>query len=302
MNDKPSDDVKVGPWARKKLDALGRCLDYYTTALKNQTYWCRETIFVDAFAGPGQARIRKNQTERSLFDEFEGQSDPEANQLISGSPRVALEITTPFSRYIFIERNADRLTQLQYLEDEYRKTRKIEIYEGDANEYLRNLIDSGIDWRWRRGFIFLDPFGMHVPWSTITALAETGSIEVLVNFPLGMAIQRELERFGQITPSRRAAFDTFFGSPDWWDQVYSEEPGFFGANHVLKFKDSGERLLGWYRARLKQAFGLVSVAKLIRNTRGGHLYYLIWAGRYEQGLKGADYILSMGETVRSPRA
>jgi three-Cys-motif partner protein len=260
---------------------------------------------VDAFAGPGQVRVRQKQTESGggLFDGFEAPPDADADQLLSGSPRVALEIANPFSRYIFIELHPDRLTQLRNLEREFGKVRNIEVQKGDANTHLQALLGSGIDWRTHRAVVFPDPFGMQVPWSTIAALAQTEAIEVLVNFPLGMAIQRLLERSGKITPGRRAALDTFFGSPDWWHQVYREsEGGLFQQRDVVKFEDAGERLLGWYRERLRQAFGHGSIARLIRNTKGGHLYYLIWAGRYKQGLKGANYILSMGETIRTPHS
>ncbi|MGG5819686.1 hypothetical protein [Falsiroseomonas sp. HW251] len=62
-----------------------------------------------------------------------------------------------------------------------------------------------------------------------------------------------------------------------WDQAYEESADLFGPK-TRKLRDSGQRLLEWYRGRLEAAFGHVSPARLIRNTRGGHLYYLIWAG------------------------
>jgi hypothetical protein len=36
---------------------------------------------------------------------------------------------------------------------------------------------------------------------------------------------------------------------------------------------------------------------LIRNTRGGHLYYLMLASPKSTGVKIADYILGAGETI-----
>jgi three-Cys-motif partner protein len=58
-------DDTVGPWAREKLDTLQRYLNYYTTALKNQPWW--SLIYVDAFAGPGTARLRpSNQAPDSM--------------------------------------------------------------------------------------------------------------------------------------------------------------------------------------------------------------------------------------------
>jgi hypothetical protein len=39
-------------------------------------------------------------------------------------------------------------------------------------------------------------------------------------------------------------------------------------------------------------------ARLIKNTRGNPLYYLIWAGPHKKGLDGAEHILSKGERVK----
>ncbi|MFX6273703.1 three-Cys-motif partner protein TcmP, partial [Acinetobacter baumannii] len=89
----------VGPWAKEKLDALSEYLGFYTKVLKNQGWWCRGTIFVDAFAGPGRAKVRtkpKAAPEVSLFD-TEPAADAEAVEYLKGSPRVALDIENPFS-------------------------------------------------------------------------------------------------------------------------------------------------------------------------------------------------------------
>lgn len=144
--------------------------------------------------------------------------------------------------------------------------------------------------------MFLDPFGMHVPWSTIQRLAATRNIEVVINFALGMAIQRLLVRTGDITPGWRSALDTYFGSSDWYAQTYDQVDDLLG-RRVVKFEDAGTRLLTWYRGRLKAIFGQVSPARLIRNTKGSHLYYLVWAGTHSKGLEGARYILSRGDKV-----
>lgn len=97
------DIAVVGPWAREKLDALARYLDFYTKVLKNQPW---RTIYVDAFAGGGRAQIRKDAAPASevipLF-ELEAEADADQTELIDGSPRIALNVANPFSRYVFIE-------------------------------------------------------------------------------------------------------------------------------------------------------------------------------------------------------
>lgn len=292
---RPEEPASVGPWAREKLDALGAYLSFYTTALKKQGQW-RKT-FIDAFAGGGRARIRqqeKNAATESLLAELEpAPVDTEVEQYIRGSPRVALDIETPFDRYVFIERDPARVAELEAMRDEYGPRYQMEIRRGHAEDELASLIDGDLARRGQRAVVFLDPFGMAIPWETVQRLAATRQVEVVVNFALGMAIQRLLVRSAEIPPSWRQALDRFFGSPDWHSQVYEEGSDLFGPR-TLKVEGSGQRLLEWYCGRLKAAFGHVSTPRLIKNSRGAPLYYLIWAGPHSLGLKGADYILSKG--------
>jgi len=162
----------------------------------------RGTIFVDAFAGPGLSPVRttlKPSHTASLFAP-EGDPDPAQVEFLKGSPRVALEITNPFNTYIFIERDAKRIAELTALATEYSDRRNIRVEKADANDALLAWLSSGIAWKRHRAVAFLDPFGVQVPWSTIEALAKTKAIEVIINFPLGMAIQRLLTKSGRVAP------------------------------------------------------------------------------------------------------
>jgi three-Cys-motif partner protein len=295
---KKSKDRSVGPWAKEKLEALGQYLTFYTTVLKKQGHWLRGTIFVDAFAGPGLSRVRTK--EKAVNPPGLLGSDPESDkaeaEFLKGSPRVALDITNPFTSYIFVERDPVRIVELNKLKAEYGSSRAIVVQEGDANAALQTWLASAIDWKHYRAVVFLDPFGMQVPWTTIEALAKTKAVEVLINFPLGMAIQRLLTKSGDIPAGWQKSLDTFFGSPDWRGLVYEESTDLFGPK-VRKISGSAIKLLQWYRGRLKTIFGHVSTARLIKNTRGNPLYYLIWAGPNATGLKGAEHILSKGEKV-----
>lgn len=292
---KPRD---VGPWAKEKLDALRQYLEFYTRVLKNQRHWLHGTIFIDAFAGPGLSRVRAKAKEVSAPGLFstDAEPDPEEIEYLKGSPRQAIEIANAFDSYIFIDRDPDNAAELRALANEYAGQRAIEVREQDANAALQSFLARNIDWRHYRAVAFLDPFGMQVPWETIETLARTRAIEVIINFPLGMAIQRLLTRSGEIREGWQISLDTFFGSSEWNQVAYEEREDLFGPRR-RKTADSGLRLLDWYRGRLKKSFGHVSTARLIKNTRGNPLYYLIWAGPHKKGLDGADYILSKGERV-----
>jgi hypothetical protein len=101
----------------------------------------------------------------------------------------------------------------------------------------------------------------------------------------------------KFTAKRRAMLDAYFGSAEWFDVIYRSRRTLFDENAEEKVEHSGKRLLEWYRRRLKSAFGNVSKAALIRNTRGGHLYYLLLASPSSTGVKIADHVLGAGEIV-----
>jgi three-Cys-motif partner protein len=197
----------VGPWAREKLDALGAYLNFYTTALKHQGSWLKGTTFVDAFAGAGVAKVRRRggpATEETLLTHLEPPPiDSEAEEYIRGSPRVALDIPTPFSRYVFIERDPARVAELERMREEYGDRRRIEVRQGGASDELDELLRGDLSRSGHRAVVFLDPFGMQIPWSTIERLAATKQVEVMINFALGMAIQRALPRNAILSPGWR---------------------------------------------------------------------------------------------------
>src|SRR5258708_538870 len=98
----------VGPWAKDKLERLGKYLSAYTTIMKDQR-WCRGYHYIDAFAGPGRHAVRSKSNKRQLTQslllevaEF-GTEQAEQQQFLAGSPRVALEIDHPFTNYVFVE-------------------------------------------------------------------------------------------------------------------------------------------------------------------------------------------------------
>jgi three-Cys-motif partner protein len=293
----------VGEWAKDKLDRLRKYLSAYTTIMSapKQAAWCRGFHFVDAFAGPGQHQIRPTATPddlESLFNDatrFQNQSQ-DASELIAGSPLTALSIAPPFSTYTFIELDADRVASLKKLASTVQSP--VEIVQSECAHFLRQRFVRAHNWKNERAVVFLDPFGMQVNWDTIEALASTKAIEIFLNFPVGMAIQRLLLRNADdYTEQGRQKLDGYFGTTEWFDVLYKKRRSLFG-DVEDKVNDSGEALLRWYRKRLENVFGYVSSAHLIRNSRRGHLYYLLLASPNKTGAKIASYILSAGEKIK----
>ena len=291
-----NEPMDVGPWVQEKLGCLRKYLQAYTTILCRKHF--KGYFYIDAFAGPGTLKIRREQTDdtpQELLVEIASHAaeEPGKAEYISGSPQVALDLDPPFTDYVFVETDPKRIRRLEKLIESYKGTkRRIHIRNENCTEYLREMLNNVTGKPWR-GVIFLDPFGMQVPWDTIVEIAKTKAIEVFVNFPVGMAIQRLLKRSGQFTEKERAKLDEYFGTDEWFDLLYYNDHDLFG-DSVTKIQNSGDVLVKWYRKRLEQVFTHVSTAREIQSTSGRPLYYLIFAGPNATGARIANDVLKQG--------
>lgn len=161
------DIAVVGPWAKEKLEALEHYLDFYTKVLKNQRW---RTIYVDAFAGGGRALVRADATQGyesiPLF-EPESASDVDRTELIDGSPRVALNVANPFSRYVFVENDPARCEELEAVKVEFDGTRQIDILRTSAADGISWVTVRQISKATHRGIAFLHPFGANLEWTSV---------------------------------------------------------------------------------------------------------------------------------------
>lgn len=288
----------VGPWARQKLNGLEAYLSGYTTALKNQNF---KTVFIDAFAGAGKSSVRaawsgSDDDDILLFDDDFFQSQVE---FIEGSPIRALNLPNGFSEHYFFDLDPQRAELLSNLIVEY-PTRKINVQVGDANQVIQSQI-SKIAKGATRGVAFLDPYGPHLAWATVESIAATKKFEVLINFPLGMAINRLITRSGEIPEKWRVDLNSCFGSSEWEVRSYREQLDLFGDIQREKADNAGAQLLDLYCQNLGTIFAHVSRPSVVRNTRGVPIYYMIWAGPHPLGHKIAEHVLSLGEKVQVKR-
>lgn len=282
----------VGPWAAAKLDALEAYLKFYGTALSKQSFM---RVYIDAFAGACVTKVRGSGVTVEPSPFFDEVDDTEAQEeFILGSPVRALNVPNGFHRHYFFDLDATRAETLRAVTE---GRDGVTVQVGDCNPLIRKLAPS-LKARNIRGVAFLDPYGAHLEWATLEALADTGTMEVVINFPLAMAINRLITRFGNVPERWAEQLTACFGTDDWNNIAYSREPDLFGTEITTKNRDAAERLLDLYVGRLKTLFPFVDKPHLIRNTRKAPLYYLIWAGPNKLGLKGAAYILRQGERVK----
>ena len=266
-----------GDWTEQKLEALKRYLQAYTTALKNKPF---RLLYIDSFAGTGYRHPKSTEDhEQEVLLEDIGE---EAADFLDGSARLALKSEPPFDCYVFIEKRAEHVAELEKLRKEF-DDRQIRIRHGDANEKVREICRQG-DWDEWRAVCFLDPYGMQVEWSTLKAISDTEAIDVWLLVPMGAALNRMLPHSGDVPEGWQKRLDVFFGTEEWRDAVYTEEPkaqaGLFDENESEKStaRESLEGIEQYFINRLQELFPAVQEKPLrLCKPNGRWLYSLYFA-------------------------
>jgi three-Cys-motif partner protein len=230
---------RVGDWTRDKLKILELYLPPYLQA----TTRALERVYVDAFAGPGLNLLERTQ------------------QQIDGSPLVALKAAatngTRFSRFFFIDEDGEALDELRGHIGALGLSDRCTLLYGNVNDRLPEVMRR-INKR-SPTFVFLDTDGIEPKWTTIEAIA-SWQVELLVNFPLGMSINRN-ER----SPKTLGYFGTEEAVP------------------LLNRRDSGRTraLLDLYKRRLTNlGFGYTTEDdRLIKTENNQRLYYLLFVSK-----------------------
>ncbi len=228
----------IRPWSKDKLELLGKYLRAYTGLMRRQK-WLRGCAFVDSFAGAGQFH------------------DPETLEYVDGSPLVALRCVPSFDEYCFIDLSA---TKIRALEGKLGAAvaAKVAFHQGDANDIPVREIASRITYdSYRRGFVFLDPYGLQVHWSTVQALAKTRALDVFVNFPI-MGINRLIPREARPDVQAFERLRSIFEDTAWIDGLYTIQGGLFGESASVRNRLGAEQLAQRYTEDLRGLFPHVS--------------------------------------------
>lgn len=278
-----------GDWTKDKLDRLRKYLQAYITIFTRNTkasYF--RTVYIDAFAGSGVRASRTPPANENILLEL--QQDADAQKLLEGSPQVALSISPPFDRYVFIDSNEDHLHRLSEV---IRKFPALEerskIIPGDANVILQSLCRNS-DWKKERAVAFLDPYGMQVEWSTIEAIAATRAIDMWLLFPLGQGVNRLLPRKSLPGDAWGKRLTQSFGTEDWQTIFYSEslQIALFDSDPGLIKDTNFDRIAAFFNQRLADVFAAVAPNPLpLRNSKNVPIFLLCFAAGNPKGAKTA---------------
>jgi three-Cys-motif partner protein len=128
----------------------------------------------------------------------------------------------------------------------------------------------------RRGFVFLDPYGLQVRWSTAETLARTRALDVFVNFPI-MGINRLIPRDSLPDTQALERLELIFEDTAWIESLYSTQGGLFGETTWVRNRMDSRNLAERYIADIRGLFPHVSQSVIMRNSTSSPLYALFLA-------------------------
>jgi three-Cys-motif partner protein len=127
-----------GDWTEQKLRVLNDYLEAYCRIFEvNPSAKYFDTIYVDAFAGTGLIEKQASHTRNEVF--FVELVEDEAIRFLEGSASLALQHR--FKRYVFTEKSAARVAELEKLRAHSPRKENIFIEKGEANALLANFVD-----------------------------------------------------------------------------------------------------------------------------------------------------------------
>jgi three-Cys-motif partner protein len=252
-----------GFWTRGKLDLLRKYLTAFTLASQSS----RSIVYIDLFGGQPDNRDRLTM------------------EAITGSAQIALDAPEPpFTHLRFVELAEPNARQLRSFLADQHASRDATVTVGDSNHCVREVLGSLRGVNWAPTFVFIDPNGPHVHWSTLRTLArfkrrDRTKAELFILFPAGMFI-RNLRTDGSVRPDDALALDSMYGN-DEWRPIYDARVG--GALHPREARDEYVNLMRW---QLEQDLGYQWTHSLeVFNERGHSIYHLIFATDHKVGHK-----------------
>lgn len=253
-----------GVWTLIKLEALEKYLVAFNNALSKQNF---TRVYIDAFAGTGRCDITVDGARTS----------------VDGSARRALSVNPPFDKYCFIELKAKKLAALKALVAEYPE-KSIEVIREDANTALKALCRK-YQWRSERAVLFLDPFGMHVEWSTLEAIAKSQAIDVWYLFPYSGLYRQAAKNADAMDSDKEESITRLLGTDEWRKVFYGpkRQSSLFGDHDGDEREADHHEMLKYVSKRLKELFPAVAEPRILyqagdsKNPSGAPLFALYFA-------------------------
>jgi three-Cys-motif partner protein len=247
----PDDDglfiPEVKPHSRQKHHFLRRYLHAVSTAMRDKF----TVHYIDLFAGAGIERI-------------------EGNGLDWGSPLIAAQMPHRFARLHLCEDDPRKFNALQKRLRKFPQPMDSQLLNLDANQACLDIVNA-IPQRRTLTLAFLDPYGLHLHFSTVRQLSSLKA-DLIIFFPDHLDALRNWSAYYLDQDSSN--LDHFLGRDDW-RQALSDAPKSQHAEILRKLYEQQLQTLGFNHFDYRR----------VSSVEGRPLYRLIFASGHERGLQ-----------------
>jgi three-Cys-motif partner protein len=259
---------EVGSWAEEKYRHLRNYAEIFTTSMKGK--WDHR-VYIDLFAGAGRSRIEEN------------------GIIVPASPILALELPRKFDKYLFCERDEEKISALEARVVRSDPNVNVTYVAHDVNTNVRELL-SAIPGGKVLTFCFADPYRIaDLRFDTLRVLSSR-YVDFLVLLPSFMDVNRNAPTY---LAQGNEALDGFLGSADWrqeWKKAETEGEK-LGQFFVNRF--------GGEMKKMGYLYPDVTEAKLVRGPQNIPLYHLAFFSRHPLGAKFWKQAKEYGSDQRS---
>lgn len=252
---------EVGRWANTKHRKIAYYSRLFGTSMKGK--WDRR-IYLDLFSGAGKARIKGT------------------DNIIPGSPLLALNHPDPYDLHIFCDKDDRCVKALQQRVDRYFPKASCTYINDDCNEAVDDIIELFPKFsKSLKGLTLciVDPFGASgIHFDTLRKLANRLFLDFLILIPTYMDIHR---CEGQYTSPESQIIDKYLGTTSWrndWNEERRQR-GDFGL-FIAELFCHQMRDMGFI-------FNGLNDLELVRmdGDQKIRLYHLAFFSRHQLGMK-----------------
>ena len=255
-------------YTKNKLEAVEHYLGMFSKSMKNKRW--RSLNYIDLQSGPGKVSVRGSE------------------QVLLGSPLLALTSEKGFSRYFFVDNNQDYVNDLSERVSVSERANQVDLRRGDCNTVVNDIVKKlkqcdkiFLKGKWSSlNLAFLDPEGLELHWSTVEKLASVNHMDLIINFSTsGFTRNAKMA----IEMGNTETIDRFFGTIDWKETYsrVSNEDGNRIRREMLDFYKGNLVALGY-----QYVFDdLVPDELVVKNIKGVQLYTLFGVSKHKLGGK-----------------
>jgi three-Cys-motif partner protein len=242
---------ETGPWTEDKIYYWYRYVEITTRGMAK--LWRSGLTYIDLFAGPG---VCYNKHSRRRFP---------------GSPLVAAWAPKPFRKIVAVELDNALASACEDRLKRSGTTSDFAVLQGDCNILIDRVVKEIPPYT--LALAFVDPISLHFRFETLKRLARGARVDLLVLFPVGYDIVRNIDLYELQDVSR---LDEVLGTTEWrtnWEEIANREA-----------RKIGDFFTASYMSRLKSELGFEVVQDTSIKHRGVEYYRLVYASNDERGL------------------